>query len=134
MTIAIDVARDQEGLRMAALALLEEGFVRSRIKGSLQTATDENADRIFNSIPKRTLAEGYYARAQFLLGFEEYVDAGLPLSTVSMIEADGLIAVKRARREFEYQHPSCGACGALQEGRFNTSCDSCGVKFKGRGD
>ena len=127
--MAIDVTRDQEGLRQAVLELLERGFVEARTSGSLDAADDASSERIFGSLPPLTLSPGYYKRAEYLLWLDEQKKIGVLEMHFILAEAEGLAAVAQARSQFERSHPPCGVCGALQDSPFATSCSKCGTEF-----
>jgi hypothetical protein len=132
--MTIDVTRDAEGLRQAVGQLLERGFVESRVSRSLDDADEGSGERMFGSLPPLTLSPGYYKRAEFLLWLEEQKKVGVATTDWTLSEADGLVAVAQARREFERNHPPCGVCGALQDSPFAVSCCKCGTKFVRRGE
>ncbi len=127
--MSTDVTRDAAGLRQAIGELLEQGYAGARVTRSLDDSDDAGRDRIFSSLPPLTLSPGYYKGAEYLLWLEKAKATGLTQGAFSLAEADGLIAVADARREFERNHPPCGVCGALQESPFATGCHKCGTDF-----
>ena len=124
----IDVTRDPEGLRRALDELLEEGFIQSRLRRSMEAADEEGADRMFGSAPPRTLSPGYYRWANYLMNLVRHKEEGL-VREFTMVEAEGLIVLAEARRSFERNHPPCGKCSAYQDSSFATACHACGVEF-----
>jgi hypothetical protein len=127
-----DVWKDTEGVRMALEEIFESDFMRSRVRRDAEGASPETVERMERQIPPRTLAWGYYRFAEYLLHLDELRDAGIPLALAEMAscEAEGLLALHRARAAFQGRHPACSACGARQQNRFGTECPSCGTKFQ----
>lgn len=125
----IDVVRDQEGVRLALEEIFEEDFVRARIDRNSAGASPETKERMRRQIPRRTLSPGYYAFAEHLLVLDEERQAGVAFSLAGF-EARGMVALQRARGEFERRHPPCSACGTRQENRFGMECSGCGTKFR----
>jgi hypothetical protein len=129
--MAIDVWKDSEGVRMALEEIFEEDFARGRLRRELAQADDDTAARMESRLPKRTLACGYYRYADYLLQLDAEHRAGIPYSRgdLSAMEAEGLVALDRARGAFESHHPACSACGARQQNKFGVECHACGAKF-----
>lgn len=128
----IDVVRDTEGVRQALDELFEEDFVRARVDRESAGANAETKERMSWQIPKRTISPGYYAFAEYLFSIDNQRRAGLvfAVSDLTAFEVQGLVALDRARGEFERRHPACGGCGIRQENRFSFECSGCGVKFR----
>jgi len=124
----IDVTRDQEGLIQAVQELLEEEFAFSRVRRIFDAAEGEEREHALRSLPPRLLSPGYYRWAAYLLWLEQRTEF---LSRLDAAEMEGLVAVKRARGQWESQHPAC-PCGARQESRFQSHCMSCGLTFHKR--
>lgn len=131
----IDVVRDAEGVRQALEELFEEDFVRARIDRESVNAKPETKERMRWQIPQRTLSPGYYTFAEYLLSLDSQRRAGIVFmaSDLAAFEVRGLVALDRARGEFEHRHPACSACGVQQENRFSFECSGCGVKFRRKG-
>ena len=131
----IDVARDPEGVRMALEAIFEEDFVRARIEREAAGANPETRARMESRLPARTLSPGYYRFAQHLFHLDAQRKAGIVFASgdLAAFEVEGLLALDRARGEFERRHPSCSSCGTRQENRFSPECCGCGVKFRRKG-
>lgn len=127
--MAIDPARDAEGIQTALRELLEESLAFARVKGSMETAGDETREMMIRSLPPRTLAAGYYRMAEHLLWLEARIKSVMTLP-LAAYEMEGIVSLARVRREFEHDHPPCFQCGELQLGRFATSCHACGAEFK----
>jgi hypothetical protein len=129
--MAIDVWKDTEGVRMALEEIFEEDFARGRIHREMAQADEETAARMESRLPKRALAWGYYRYAEHLLRIDAQRRAGIAysLADLAAVEAEGLVALDRARGAFESRHPSCSACGVRQQNRFTPECHACGAKF-----
>jgi hypothetical protein len=129
--MAIDVCRDTEGVRMALEEIFEQDFARARLKREMAQAADETLERMEQRLPGRTLAWGYYRFAYYLLHVDAQRSAGIPIEFAGLaaFEAEGLLALDRARAGFESRHPACSACGARQQNRFSVECHACGAKF-----
>ncbi len=131
----IDVVRDHEGVRQALEEIFEEDFVRARIEREFANVTPETRARLESRLPARTLSPGYYRFAQHLFYLDAERKAGIAFApdTLAAFELDGLIALDRARSEFEHKHPACSSCGTRQENRFSPECCGCAVKFRRKG-
>lgn len=127
----IDVARDHENVVQALVEILEEEFAFSRVRRVLDNSEEGDRGRIVESLPPRTLSPGYYRWASYLFWLEARRGAGIEFEQIDGREMDGLVAVKRARAQWEAQHPAC-PCGARQDTRFETKCRACGLEFAKR--
>ena len=114
----IEVASDYEGLRQAALALLEE----DRLLISTTAKEGEDVD-----LPERELSDGYYVRARYRMATGEQVRQGMirDLSDLEMTESRGLGAIAAARNEFDRDHPPCPGCGNALETPYAKRCWAC---------
>jgi hypothetical protein len=130
--MAIDVWRDPEGVRLALEEIFESDFVRARIRREAAGATPETMERMEQKIPPRTLAWGYYRFAEHLLHLDALRRAGVRFAERDLLgcEAEGMLALDRARTAFEGHHPACSACGHRQQNRFGAECSGCGAKFQ----
>jgi hypothetical protein len=81
-------------------------------------------------VPPRTLAWGYYSFGEHLLHLDALQQAGIGVASADLAacEAEGLLALRRARSAFESRHPACSACGMRQQNRFSPACPGCGSK------
>jgi hypothetical protein len=131
----IDVVRDSEGVRMALEEIFEEDYVRASLEREFAGANVETRARLESRIPARTLSPGYYRFAQHLFHLDAQRKASVVFASgdLAAFELDGLIALDRARGEFERRHPACSSCGARQPNRFAPECCECGVKFRRKG-
>lgn len=132
----IRVESDAEGLQLALRELFEESYLREAIAGLMDEADEETRARALDDLPERTLSPGYYGRASYLLDLGGAIEcgAGYSANTLTRSDVTGLQALKRARGEYEHDHPPCGRCGTRQDNRWATQCRSCGVKFAGKGN
>jgi hypothetical protein len=126
-------ASDEEGMKRAIVEMMEESFVRERLAGQMLGADEEHRQKaIARQMPERTLSEGYYKVGAYLCWLSRQMEAGVPPEALLSFEAVGLRAVEDARLAFRNAHPSCGGCGALQDGRFSVRCHECGMEFRKR--
>ena len=130
----VHVERDAEGLKIALREIFEEAFLREA-SGGMDGATASTMARIAEEMPQRSLSPGYYTRAEYLLDLATAIECGVGYSAevLGRDDALGLQALKRARNEFERDHPAC-SCGARQHSRFISQCRRCGAKFQGSRD
>jgi hypothetical protein len=133
--VSFDPARDQDGMVLALNEIFEQDFARVQIERETAGANPETKRRLLQQIPKRTLSPGYYTWANHLLWLEDRRKAGIAFSPaeLSMQEAAGLVALDRARADFNFAHPPCSACGARQRNRYGQECSACGAKFRRKG-
>jgi hypothetical protein len=129
MNAVLPVARDYGALKRAMLELLEEARQepeRRRAERMAQYA--ENAEQMLaGMVPKRTLADGYFARVYYLLELESVMQLGVKFSAAEMdvSEMHGLAALAAARRQFDVLHPPCKRCGVRLENEGQTQCQDC---------
>jgi hypothetical protein len=130
----LQVERDVEGLQAALRELFEESYLREAIAGIMSDSDDETRWRAMDDLPVRSLSPGYYDRACYLLDLGTAIELGASYSSSVLTRTDvrGLQAVKRARNEYEQDHPPCGRCGTRQDNRWAHQCRECGVKFHGK--
>lgn len=126
--VAYDTTRDPKGLALALAELLEEGFVRARV--ICDHADEYTQRRIESAIPQRTLSPGYYHMAEHFLWLSRRMKLRALSSALLAFEMEGLAMVETAEAEFASKHPTCSACGARQDTRWNTECHACHVKFR----
>jgi len=106
----VAIARDYDGLKQAAVELLEEARMEPRNEKLRRLAEQaSNTDRVLDGIKsQRTLAEGYYVRIGFLLELESVLQLGVELKlNLDLSEMQGLRSIQQARREFGTTHPPC---------------------------
>jgi ribosomal protein L40E len=75
------------------------------------------------------VGHGYYQWVGYLLWLRAVT--ALPGAGISLLadEAEGLLIVADAERDFRMHHPSCFKCGALNE-ETAFSCRKCQAEFK----
>lgn len=134
MPFALQVERDAEGLHQALRTLFEEAYVREQIGDVPDDAGDVTLDRMYEDLPLRELSPGYYSRAEYLLDLGAAIELGAQYPAAFLARADvtGLQQLRRAKAEFERDHPPCPQCGTRQPNRHMLKCAGCGVKFAGR--
>jgi hypothetical protein len=120
-------------LQIAVRELFEESFFEEATKSLLAKVQDEEMrESILMDAPSRTLSPGYYDRCVYLLDLGSAIEAGVQYGAGQLRRDDvaGLLAVKRAKAEFEQEHPSCPSCGTRQDNRFMDKCKSCRQVFR----
>ena len=130
--MAIDVWKDTEGVRMALEEIFERDFARANIDRAGAQANEATRARLERTLPAELLAYGYYRFAEHLLHLDAMQRAGIRIGAnqLTAFEAAGLVALHRARKTFEGNHPACSACGQRQHNRFGRECPGCGAKFR----
>jgi hypothetical protein len=125
--VMIAVERDKDGIRMAALELLEEGLHaedRARVERIAEQSADPH-DVLAAAAPKRQFAAGYYLWVSYLLDLEMEMQFGVSIAaTLAGADVLGLFAVREARREFEREHPQC-RCGRRKKRAWDQTCGQC---------
>jgi hypothetical protein len=134
MKHGVHVERDPEGLQLALRELFEEAFCRETISSMMKKADEDTRNRAMEDMPQRTLSPGYYSRAEYLLDLASSIECGAAYTAEVIGREDvlGLQSLKRAKHEFERDHPAC-ACGTRQHNRWIRECRSCHAKFGERG-
>jgi len=138
MQAAIQVERDAAGIGTAVRELFEESFFEEAVRTSLEKVGDDELRReeILNDAPRRTLSPGYYDRAGYALDLGAAIEAGAQYPATMLMRSDviGLQAVRRAKAEFERDHPGCPRCGVRQDNRFLQTCKKCAFRLAGGND
>lgn len=129
----IVVARDYEGLKIAARELLEESLRaddRERLEALAEQAPNREEILARTAEATRTLADGYYTRIAYLVLLERARELGsaFRLEELEATEFHGLVMLEAARAEFATDHPPCPGCGAPRATPFATRCSKCGWK------
>ena len=127
----IQVEHDSATLQTALTELFEESFIYGLNEAAMEGANESQRLRLEEELPPRTLAVGYYTRAQYLLELERSMEVGCGFDAHTLTRADvaGLQALRSARNHFEREHFPCGRCGARQFNKFITACRCCDAKF-----
>lgn len=131
--LPVRVEHDAEGLQLAVRALFEESLAEHRLAPVLEKADDEQRDRILAELPMREISPGYYKRAAYLVDLANILTLGIPMDASVFTQADvtGIAAVRRAKNEFEREHPACPSCGERQDNAFMRECFNCHQKLRG---
>lgn len=132
---SIRTEKDAEGLQLALRELFEESYLLGETAGIMSKSDEETRARIQDDMPERSISPGYYGRAVYLLDLASAIERGVQYSAGSLTPDDvrGLDALKRAKQEFERDHPQCPACSIRQPNQYMMQCVSCKTKFAGRG-
>lgn len=123
----IAVERDKDGIRLAALELLEESLhAEERVRVERIAAQSADPEAVLAAAaPKRQFAAGYYLWVSYLLDLEMEMTFGVSIAaTLAGADVLGLLAVREARREFEREHPQC-RCGRRKKNAWDPTCGKC---------
>jgi hypothetical protein len=127
------VSQDMESVRQAALELMVESLKEEdtgRQLGSLLQQESEVApETLIKIVPARKLASGFYEFAAYLMWLRGMNEADVEL-TIFADEAEGLLALRAARQDFEQSHPACPRCSVRQYSSTPIVCRKCGMNFK----
>jgi hypothetical protein len=125
------VSRDTESIRQAALELMVESLKREDTERQLGALHDQDAgpEMLLKIVPARKLANGFYDYAAYLMWLRGMIEADVKLPILAD-EAEGLVAIRVARQEYEQAHPACPGCGARQYSTKPIHCRKCGMNFK----
>jgi hypothetical protein len=126
----IIVSQDIEGVRMAALELLEGSIEREKNDKRLDAVNPDDFDQLRKLAPKSKLSPGYQDWALYLFWIERHIGSGISFADLRADEADGLGALQRARQQFEHEHPPCPACGTRLGNRMLRRCFACGKELR----
>src|SRR5689334_8268919 len=99
------VAHDTDGVRQAALELLRASIDAKAVEARLKLTQSDDLDQLGKLVPQSKLAPGYHEWALYLLWLEA---SGLDPDFAD--EMEGLIALRRARHDFETENPQCPHC------------------------
>ncbi len=129
----VSIERDADGLQLAVRTLFEESLRRHRLDELTDRISAKEAERIRADEPLREISPGYYTRAGYLLELANTLELGISFPPDCFTQADiaGMVAVKRARLEFEREHPPCPRCGERQDNPHQTKCHACSQKLRG---
>jgi hypothetical protein len=126
----LDCRRDYRGLRIAAAETFVESFLRGSLDEVLQGSPRETAvESLVEAMPQRSVSYGYFGWVAYLLWLRAVT--ALPGAGIALLadEAEGLLIVADAERDFRAHHPPCWKCGALNE-ESAFSCRKCQAEFK----
>jgi hypothetical protein len=123
------VERDYAGLRIAAREYFEEGWAFRKAERTLMlNRVNDPAGFMAKSLPRRSLAHGYYEWIGYLAWLSSMHEL-VRFRDLLVMEAEGILIVRRARDEFMGKKMHCGKCGGLNE-KIAICCAECGVKFR----
>jgi len=130
------VTQNTEGIRQAALELMEESLGADDLARQIESLSAEEdlmayAVSLAKTVPVRSVASGFYDYAAYLFWIRSMIDADVEL-TILAEEAEGLRALAAAQQEFERDHPACPQCGARQQSSTPIRCRVCRMEFKKR--
>lgn len=126
----IAVAQDADGLRVAALELMEETLDASQREAieDLAELAEDPGQLLEAAEPKRTLSPGYY----MWLGYIAETIAAPLEAGIAFRDADlgadefmGLTILSEARAKFRRMHPPCGGCGKPLRNDWDKTCNDC---------
>jgi hypothetical protein len=122
------VELDYPALRIAAREFYEEQWEWGRVEAAGDVANRRQL--IEQSVPPRTLAEGYYVWVAYLVWLLRAVDH-VQFRELHAADVEGLKIVIDARNEFLRHHPRCARCGAMND-KFAMNCCECRLDFTGK--
>lgn len=127
------VTQYMDGVRQAALELMEESLGAEDVERQLDNLSAQDADvsAIVKVLPVRTMADGFYDFASYILWIRSMIGSNVEMQ-LKADEAEGLCAIESAWNEFERDHPSCPQCGKRQYSSTATRCRNgrCGMEFR----
>ena len=129
----IAVAQDAEGLKIAALELLEDGFAQPQREANERLAEiSSDPESLLRAAPsKRTLSPGYYLWLGYVAeAIEGPLEAGISFHCADL-DAGELVTLgvlREARAEFRKKHPPCQGCGRLLPTEWDNTCPDCARK------
>jgi hypothetical protein len=126
----IIVSQDIEGVRMAALELLEDSLESEKNRKRLDSIAPDDLDQMRKLVPTSKLSPGYQNWALYLFWIERHIGSGISFADLRADESDGLTALQSARQQFEYQHPPCPGCGVRLGNCMLRTCFSCGRELR----
>ena len=125
----IAVYQDEEGLRTAALELMEETLEAPQREKNEQLAEySSNPDAIRAATEKRTLSPGYYIWLHYVA---EEIARPLEMGIVfheqdlDPDEFSTLVILAETRAKFQRLHPPCSGCGKLLPNEWDRTCNDC---------
>ncbi len=126
----IAVAQDPEGLRMAALELLEESLnAAERARNERFAEIAVNSEAMLRMPDARTLSPGYYMWLGYVMEeIAQPLEAGIAFHHADLTaeEVMTLAIIGEARMKFQRLHPPCNGCGKpLADAAFGRTCGDC---------
>lgn len=111
----IVVARDTEGLITAAKEIYVHSLSEKKVEQMLKDVPLGDDELLAKLCPRRTLSPGYYDQVLYLLWLKQGIESGVEFKDLTADEADGMVALTRARHEFEQEYPPCSDCGVRND-------------------
>jgi hypothetical protein len=100
------ITQDIDGIQQAAFELLSASVNQKNVEARLRMTQWDDLEKIAKLVPSTQLSPGYHEWALYLFWLES-----VQMDPDFADEMDGLLAVRRARQQFEDQNPTCHACG-----------------------
>ncbi len=126
----IAVSQDAEGLRVAALELMEDALDAPQREANEQLAEHAaEPEKIREAAePKRTLSPGYYMWLGYVAeSIARPLEAGIAFRDADL-GADEILALmilSEARAKFQRMHPPCSGCGKPLRYEWDKTCNDC---------
>jgi hypothetical protein len=126
----IAVFQDVEGLRTAALELMEDALdAPQREKNERLAELADGDERLLAAAePKRSLSPGYYMWLGYVAeAIAEPLEAGIAFhdKDLGADEIMTLAILSQARAKFHRMHPPCGGCGKPLPNEWDKKCNDC---------
>lgn len=130
----IQIAQDVEGLRLAAMEMfdytLKERDINRQVKNLLQADPYASAEVLGKLVPQSEVSPGYHDWVGYLFWMEDKLATGIEFKDITADEAEGLAMLRRARAEWQSEHPACGNCGERVRSRTQKRCRGCMQEFR----
>jgi ribosomal protein L40E len=124
----IDGRRDFKGLRLAAAEMYIEWYLERDREHDMRDIPPERVAEALASYPSRKLSPGYYRWAEYLFWLRNVCSLDGCRLELLADEAEGLLVLAEAEREFRRTHAPCFKCGDFND-TGASYCRRCGVKF-----
>lgn len=126
----IVVSQDAEGLRIAALELMEEALDAPQREANEKLAdyVDDPEQLRGATEAKRTLSPGYYIWLGYVAErIQQPLEAGIEIRHEDLYEDEivTLAILSEARAKFRRMHPPCSGCGKPLRYEWDKTCDDC---------
>jgi hypothetical protein len=131
MSAVIQIWQAQDALEEAAIELFERSLTsEGRDRAIIHASQHNDLSELERVIEPEKYAPGFSAFLCYLLWLEGMLNIGVEFELYAD-EAEGLRLLKKARNDFEIEHPRCFSCGVHQFVRVAKSCHACGQKLRG---
>lgn len=126
----IVVSQDEEGLRAAALELMEEALDAPQREANEQLADYVADPELLRNATqaKRTLSPGYYIWLGYVAErIQQPLEAGIAFRHEDLYEDEitTLAILSEARAKFRRMHPPCSGCGKPLRYEWDKTCNDC---------